>query len=109
MNDNSVHGVRFSGNDQFTIAAINSFQLLVIRFYPYVQGISSIIRYPFSNFYVYSLNVFSDNNSVSYPKRYRFLYVGEDMKTQDVVLVYTIVSVSANGMYKNCHKKLAQK
>jgi hypothetical protein len=104
MDDHSAHGVRFSGNDQFNVVAVNNFERYVMNSYPYVPGSSDTIRYPFSNLYVYSLAVLSDNNSISYPNRCRFVQVGEDMKTQDVLLTYTIADRLADGMFKNCHR-----
>jgi hypothetical protein len=104
MDDHSAHGVRFSGNDQFYVLAANNFENFDIHSYPNVLWAKGSIRYPFPNFYVYSLAVLSDNNSISYPNRYRFVVVGENMKTQDVSLIYVIINISDNGMFKNCHR-----
>lgn len=105
MHDHSAHGVRFSGNDQFTIVAANNYERFVISDYPYALGPAISTVYQLPNLYIYSLAVLSDNNSISYPKSYTFVYVAENMKTQDVLFVYTIIYLTAHGMSKFVNKK----
>ncbi len=109
MDDHSAHGVRFSGNDQFNVAAANNIEYFFIHFYPYVHRADFYMQYPFKNLYVYSLAVLSNNNSVSYPKRYRFVVVGEDMQTQDILFIVFTVNISDKGMSKNCHQKVVDR
>src|SRR5579862_4463586 len=88
MNDDSAHGVRFAGNDQFTVLAINSYKRLIMTFSPYKFSRQCYIEYPMKNFYVYSLDVILNNNNITSPELYRFLLVGEEMTMNNVHLLY---------------------
>ncbi|CAF1612156.1 unnamed protein product, partial [Rotaria magnacalcarata] len=84
MDDDSAHGVRFSGNDQFTIVAINAYEKFLISFSPYENSEVCGFSYPWEDLYIYSLAVIENHDNFTSSELYEFILVAEDMETQDV-------------------------
>ncbi|CAF3372252.1 unnamed protein product [Rotaria socialis] len=84
MDDDSAHGVRFSGNDQFTIVAINAYEKFLIAFSPYENSKVCGFSYPWEDLYIYSLAVIENRDNFTSSELYEFILVAEDMETQHV-------------------------
>lgn len=88
MDDNSVGGVRFSGNDQFSVLAVNNFERFALNFYPYKPSAELVMPYPLKSLYIYSVAVVSTNKNTSLSKKYEFASVGEEMTNQLLWIFY---------------------
>ncbi len=89
--DDTAHGVRLSGNDQFTVFAMNIAELIVLAFYPYKPLDQCSISYPRKNIYVYSLAALSNKNKTMAPELLKFVQIAEDLTTEDVYLsIFTV-------------------
>ncbi|CAF0977854.1 unnamed protein product [Adineta ricciae] len=101
-NDDSAHGVRFSGNDQMLVFASNLWKILRIRIHPLqTSSHECTIVYPRKNLFVYSLAVLSTNETSSMNKLHRFVQAAEDMNTQNVILSIFVVNETSCEMYES--------
>ncbi|UJR29531.1 hypothetical protein I4U23_010748 [Adineta vaga] len=99
MDDNSAHGVRCSGNDQFIVVAFNSFQCFMLYFYNNKSSIQMRIDYPYTNIYVYSLDIISTADNESFPKTYIFAYICESIELRHALFMRSNVTLFSNGKY----------
>lgn len=99
IQDNSVHGVRFSGNDQFMVMAFNSFEYYTVQFFSNKQN---RCKYPYysTNLYVYSLAVMPYTKITDSLELFEFVEVSEDMRTQNIQLSVMSFKGSDCGMYR---------
>ena len=99
-NDDSAHGMRFSGNDQILVFASNLWKILRIRVHPLqMSSRECTIVYPMKNLFVYSLAVLSTNETGSMNKLHRFVQAAEDMNTQNLIMSIFDVNETSCGMY----------
>jgi hypothetical protein len=96
--DDSARGVRLSGNDQFTVFAMNVVRRIMLAFYPYKPSDQFFIPYPLENIYVYSLAALSNNDKTMAPELLKFIQVSEDTITENVYLTLFTINKSNGGM-----------
>ncbi|CAF2116597.1 unnamed protein product [Rotaria magnacalcarata] len=87
MDDDSAHGMRIAGNDEFTVWASNAYERILISLAPYQTTIGCALAYQMHNLYVYSLDIIQNKDHNSPSKFYRIILVAEMMTNQDVYLI----------------------
>lgn len=91
FDDDSAHGIRIAGNGEFTVWASNAYQRYALSFHPYNNSATCILKYPYTDLYIYSLDIVTERQNVrSTSPSYRFIQVGEDMSTHDVYFLMTV-------------------
>ncbi|CAF2177902.1 unnamed protein product [Rotaria magnacalcarata] len=82
--DDSAHGVRFSGNDQYATMATNNFKVYEVAAMPCEKPIQCIGRYLDTNQYVYSLATVFNLDDRDLNQTYKIVQAAEDLQTADV-------------------------
>lgn len=91
LDDDSAHGIRIAGNDEFIVWASNTYQRCVISVAPHDVSSIASLSYQLPNLYIYSLDIVTERQNVrSTSPSYRFIQVGEDMSTHDVYFLMTV-------------------
>lgn len=95
LDDDSAHGIRIAGNGEFTVWASNAYQRYALSFHPYNNSATCILKYPYTDLYIYSLDIVTERYNVhSSSSFYRFIQVAENMSNQDVYFLMTIFNRS---------------
>ncbi|UJR10989.1 hypothetical protein I4U23_015173 [Adineta vaga] len=92
--NDSAHGIRFPGNDQFLIFANNLFAILRITFQPFGKlSHDCSVVYPIQDSFVYSLIALSTTHtSTATNKLHKFVQVAENMNNQSVLLSVLVIN-----------------
>jgi len=96
LSDDGAHGVRISGNEQFTVFARNSEKYYSMTYGTYKN---CEITYLDSSYYVYSLAVVKPSGSINQDSTFKFIQISERMTADFEV----ILSVYATRYFPLCH------